>query len=148
MPRPKYPHLLPIDCEVWDLWLRTHQYQYESFDYDVRVGEGRDPGPEFPDYIRQMAIANSQRRIDAIGYAGNRIDLFEITHSAGLRAVGQCVTYPILYRQTYNPGLHTRMYLVAGRLHTDIEVVLRSLPIRFVVTGLPPGFEDPRTWHP
>jgi len=130
-PAPKFPHLLPVDAAIWAQHLATVADDYDRFEYDIRVGEGRDPGPTFADNMRKMALDLSRRRIDAIGYNTTGLDIFEVTHSAGFTALGQLVAYPILYRATYGGALPIRTNLIAGRIQTDIQPVLERLGIRF-----------------
>jgi hypothetical protein len=116
-----YSHLLKKDVRVWERFLRSEAHRYSHFDYDVRVGDGRDPGPEHSDNIRHMAIQLSQRRIDAVAHASNHLAIIEITTVAGIKAFGQCKVYPILYAKAYPFHPPIKMILVAERLGTDVE---------------------------
>lgn len=116
-----YTHLLPKDKVVWERFLDEHAVRYSSIEYDVRVGDGRDPGPDYPDNIRRMAVQLSQRRIDAVGHATNHTALIEITTTAGIKAFGQCKVYPILYALAHPNVQPLHMILVAERLATDVE---------------------------
>lgn len=124
-----YPHLLPDDITIWERFLNLHPHDYTRIEYDVRVGEGRDPGDAFPDNIRKMGLDISMRRIDAVGHAPDRIDVIEITRTAGLTSIGQLTAYPKLYRDKFRPTLPLRAVLVAEELQTDIQPVLDTLPI-------------------
>jgi hypothetical protein len=116
-----YRHLLKKDIVVWERFLASESQRFTSFDYDVRVGDGRDPGPNYPDNIRRMAIQLSQRRIDAIGHAPNHIAIIEVTVVAGIKAFGQCKIYPILYKLAHPDHPPIKVLLVAERLGTDVE---------------------------
>jgi len=129
----RYPHLLPIDAEVWRCHHLTIGRKYEQLDYDVRVGQGRDPGKEFSRKIRDMAYALSCRRIDVVGHLTTGLDVIEVTHSAGFKALGQLIAYPILYSQTYPTSQAIRPILVAGEIQTDILPVLERLGILYFV---------------
>ena len=129
----RYPHLLPIDAEVWRCHHKTIGQSYEQLDYDVRVGQGRDPGEAFSTKIRNMAFALSCRRIDVVGHSPSGLDIIEVTHSAGLKAIGQLISYPILYSQTYPTNRSLRPILVAGEIQTDILPILVRLRILFYV---------------
>ena len=129
----KYPHLLKVDVPVWERFLDYHGHNYNHFEYDVRVGLGRDPGPEVGNNIRQMALDLSLRRIDAVGHKADVIHIIEITTSAGMTAVGQLSSYPTLYRATFNPTIPTTPLLVAERLQSDIETALNAANIPFIL---------------
>jgi len=114
-------------------------------DYDVRVGEGRDPGAGFPDNMRQMAIDLSKKRIDAVAYMPDQIWTIEITKHAGLKALGQLIAYPILFTLKYNPLLPVQPVLVCEDLITDMEIVYAALEMPVYASGPKPTQNKPRT---
>ena len=99
------------------------------------MGLGRDPGPDYPKNIRAMAFDLSMRRIDAVGFTPTEIVVIEITHSAGLTAIGQVRAYPVLYALTFHPSLPVRPLLVAGELQSDIRFVLEATKTRYILTN-------------
>lgn len=128
-----YPHLLPQDIEVWKRFLAAHETEYDSFEYDLRVGDGRDPGPDHEQNIRTMAIGLSQRRIDAVGHRNGAIDIIEITTRAGLTSIGQLQVYPNLYKKLNPSANNVTPILVAERLQDDILPYLLESGIRFLL---------------
>lgn len=124
-----YPHLLPDDIAVWQQFLAQHNHEYQYFDYDVPVGEGRDPGPEYSEAIRRMALILSHRRIDAVGHKPNQLDIIEVTTHAGIKAIGQLQVYPILYKETYHPQLRLVPLLVCSDISPDIMPTLNFMQI-------------------
>ncbi len=128
MPKPSspYPHLLEVDIAVWLRYLNKHPDLYDAIEYDIRVGDGRDPGPDYPDNIRRMALDLSRRRIDAIGHTLDTITLIEITRRAGLTAIGQLIAYPILYAASYPTTRPVQMLLVCEELATGVQPVLEA----------------------
>lgn len=116
----KYPHLLPDDIEVWEKFLVDYPDMFQVLDYDVRVGHGR-PMPELKEpQLRKCAVDLSQRRIDAVGHQRNSRTIIEITHTAGLKALGQMTAYPTLYKHKYPGSYQLKFLLVAGQLESDI----------------------------
>lgn len=122
-----YPHLLPWDIPLWEAFLDLHGQDYDRFEYDIRVGRGRPAPRSLPTNIRKMALDLSMRRIDVVGHTSARIDIIEVTRVADLKAVGQLMTYPRLYRATYEPTLPVRPVLVLEHFHTDILQVIQEL---------------------
>jgi len=127
MPNPiynnnRFTHLLPEDIEVWKRFLVSPANIYSHFDYDVRVGDGRDPGSKFDEKYRQLGILLSQRRIDAVGHHDSHLAIIEITRVAGLMALGQLTAYPVLYQLSYNTTLALKPILVCEELQADAEV--------------------------
>ena len=125
----QFPHLLPLDIEIWEAFLEERDDLYFRFEYDVRVGAGRDPGQNFEPNIRQMAIDLSHRRIDAVGFQINQITIIEITAKADLKCIGQVMAYPILYKEKFQPTELLRTLIVADELGTDLESTLDQLPV-------------------
>lgn len=141
----RFPHLLPVDAAVWLDHLKAHAHDYTQIIYDVRVGEGRDPGPEFDQGMRSMALALSCRRIDVVAHRPGGLDIIEVTHSAGFTAIGQLISYPILYAQTFTNAPSLRPVLVAGALQTDIQPVLDRLGIQYYIYPLSLSLSEPRS---
>ncbi len=119
-----YPHLIQEDIDIWKLFLAQHKDKYQYFDYDVRVGRGRPIADNEPELMQKMAVDLSKRRIDAIGYTPSEIHIIEITRVAGLKAIGQLHTYPLLYALTFKPLRPIRPVLVCGSLETDIQPII------------------------
>lgn len=133
-----YPHLLPDDIPVWERYVSIFGPAYNYIDYDVQVGFGSKTPPDITPEIEKARRHLTRRRIDAIGYTDALVTLIEITRLADLKAIGQLVSYPILYGITYRPRLPVQMLLVCEKLHTDIEHVLPHLPVE-VWTSPAPG---------
>lgn len=132
-----YPHLLEPDIDLWLRFLDKYEDKYTTFDYDVRIGHGRDPGNSFSPVMRNMGIELSQRRIDVVAYKENEIEIIEITVSAGLKCIGQLETYPILYKSTYKPFLPVTTLLLAEKLEADIEPILKERNYNYIVIPKP-----------
>lgn len=133
----RFPHLLKEDIELWEQFLDSPHNLYDHFDYDIQVGDGRDPGQQYPEHIRDMALNISRRRIDAVGIQPDALTIIEISISAGLTQLGQLLAYPCLYQITYSPNLPLKRLLIAQSIQTDIEPVLLDQKIPFVVLPLP-----------
>lgn len=131
MAHSKYPHLLPADIALWDRFLTANPNRFEELYYDIRVGDGRDPGQDYAPNIRRMAIDLSQRRIDAIGITPDEIYIIEISTRPGLKALGQLMAYPTLYAQKYPTNKALRPLLVCEDLEADIRPVLLKLSIPY-----------------
>ena len=127
----RYPHILPVDVPVLVRWLTRHQDEFLELDFDVRVGDGRPAPPGSTREIAKMALDLSKRRIDVVAYFKTHIAVVEITRFAGLKAIGQLMAYPTLYRQAFSPGLEVRPLLVCEQLDTDIKPVLQDNHLDF-----------------
>lgn len=131
-----YPHLLPEDVPVWERFLKKYGSQFYQIKYDVRVGNGQPLDyPETPNY-QKMAIMLTQRRIDAVGYTSAGIRVIEITRIADMKSIGQLKSYPILYREKFDPKAKVEPLLVCEELETDILPILIAENIEYVMLPL------------
>lgn len=113
-----------------------YEPQFDAFLYDVTVGPGRDPGDNFPESIRRMALQLSKRRIDVVGVAADSVEIFELTQSAGLKAAGQAIVYPHLLLVTWELTIPVTTTIICRQVQDDIEPVLQSYGVRLVI--IPP----------
>lgn len=125
--RMKFPGMLPREILIFRNWLQMHESEYDRFDYNMRIGSGIDPGPTWPDYVRQSAIKNSQLRIDAVAWKGTQATIIEVKDRAGASAIGQILTYEAAWTKD-NPGTPVpKLLLVTNRLqHNMLPVLLKS----------------------
>lgn len=128
--------MLPRECLIFRNWLKSHEAEYDSFDYNSRIGTGYDPGPGWEDSIRAMAIANSQKRLDVVAWRGPQAELIEVKDRAGASALGQLLTYAPLWHTAHPDLPRASMRLVTNRLQPDIGVVARyyGIAVDVVVT--------------
>lgn len=123
--RLKYPGLLPREIIVLRNWLKLHESEYTRFDYNVRLGSGDDPGPSWPDNIRQMAIMNTQKRADAVGWQGNQPTIIEVKDRATFAAIGQLAGYYALWHDSFSESPDPKLKLVCNRFQSDILAVVQ-----------------------
>ncbi len=128
--RERFPGMLPREIVVFRAWLRLHEAEYDRFDYNMRIGAGNDPGPTYDETTRRMAIANSQKRIDAVGYKGLDVTIIEVKDRAQASAIGQLVTYDAIWRQDHATERPPTLLLVTNRLAPDLIPVLQRSGIR------------------
>ena len=131
--RLRFPGLLPREVLVLKAWLVLHEKEYDRFDYNVRLGEGTDPGPTFADDVRKMAIMNSQKRVDAVAFKSDQPTLIEVKDRAGFSAVGQIVGYDALWRKQFPTSPAPKLLMVCNRFAPDILPVLQRNGIELAV---------------
>jgi len=135
-----FEHLTAAHISVFKRFLAEHGKEYDHIDYDVRVGEAI-PLVEFTEeeYLR-MVRDLSLKRIDAVGYRKDMIDIIEIKKRADIIALGQLLAYELLYERTFHPKLPTRKVLVCETIDDDVRRVLESYNIVIYVEP-PPEIE-------
>lgn len=136
----KYEGMMPDEVAVLRAWMADNQQNYQFFDFNVRVGAGTDPGPSYPDDIRRMAILNTQKRIDAVGFRPEGVDLIEVKVRAGLSVLGQLQGYKILWTADTRYKGTVRLLVVCIRGDADLLTVAEGLGflIQTVSAFLPP----------
>jgi hypothetical protein len=124
--RARYPHLLPQDAPILTEYLKQHGHLYSTVLFDHRVGEGRDPGPEFEAVYRQMGIDLSQRRIDALGITATEHHIIEVTDAAGVTALGQLLAYQTLLQQQLQTPARPVLILAARTMQSDMAAAYNA----------------------
>jgi hypothetical protein len=94
----------PREAAVMRNFLKQFEDAYDHFDYNVRIGPSRDVGPDYPDYVRKMAMQSSQLRLDAIAWDGDHATLIELKHYAWPGGVQQLALYGMVWAAE-NPQL-------------------------------------------
>jgi hypothetical protein len=128
--RRRFGSLLPREVLVLVAWLKLHEAEYDSWQFDVRIGKGYDPGDAYTEDMRSMSILNSQKRMDALGWQGSQATIVEVKERAGLGAVGQLVGYKALFQQEHQDLPAPLLVLVAMRADGDLLPALVAVGIR------------------
>ena len=118
--RLKYPGLLPDEVLVLRAWLTLHQGEYDKFDYNMRIGQGIDPGPNYSPEVRTQAVMNTQLRIDAVGWKGTQPTIIEVKRRTTPSNVGQILTYDSVWRKEFPSSPAPIMRLVSNTFSPHI----------------------------
>lgn len=128
--------LIPAEALLLSSWLNDHFREFDSVEFNVRVGHGTDPGADFSESVRQMHLANSQRRIDALLMQGNLPVIVEVKVRGSLWAIGQLEGYSVLWTRD-NPGFPPpKLVLVCGSIDQDTAFVYTFKGIEFAVVDV------------
>lgn len=129
----KYPHLMVSDVAIWERYLDTFADLWDSFEYDVRVGEGITPDASHPAHIQSMAVALTEKRIDVVAHRGILTTLIEVKPSAMLSAIGQLLSYQILFEERYPLKGPVNIMLITDRAGPDLANLCKKFGISVVV---------------
>lgn len=129
--RQKYPGMAPREVIIFQQWQREHGNEYDRFDYNVRIGNGTDPGPQYSDADRQMYILNTQKRIDAVGWKGAQPTIIEVKDRATASCMSQLITYDALWEVTFPNTPKPLLLLVTNRFSADMQLVLDRAGIKW-----------------
>lgn len=152
--RATYPGMNPPEILIWREFLRLHQFEFDTlpkswldfrstqpgikptagdvFDYNFRLGKGRDPGPDFQDSVRQMAIMATQFRIDAVGFKKDAPVIIEVDRNAGPAQSGQILAYEAMWRNAKLTPVDPTMLLVTDDFKENALDLLRESNISLV----------------
>lgn len=99
---------------IWKNWLYANSTRFDRYEYNVRLGDGVDPGPSYPDSSRRMWIANSMKRVDAVAVKGSLVTIIEVEENPGLTAFGQLDGYVVLWRKRVADGGPPAVHIQVG----------------------------------
>jgi hypothetical protein len=130
---PRFPGLRTPENIIWATWLASNGSQYDSFEYNVRLGPGVDIGSSHHPNDRKAAQQNTQRRADVIGMRGDLATIFEVKERAHLGAIGQLLGYSNLWLND-NPGAaKPTLIILTGRLSPGVKQTADAQGIACVV---------------
>jgi len=112
--RLKFPGMRIGEAGVMRRWLSVHETEYDSFDYNVRIGAGRDPGSSYPDWVRKTALMSSQLRIDALAWQGKQATVIELKNVAYPSGAQKLTVYGAVWASD-NPTLPKPKLLLVCR---------------------------------
>ena len=124
-----YPHLWDRDVHLWERFIDQYGNRFTQFAYDVRVGDGIEVDPSWPEWLQYDAKVLTQKRIDVVGYQPSTIWIFEVKPYAGLSAVGQVVGYMTLFSKQFKPSLPLQGAIVTDVPQPDIDKICQELKI-------------------
>jgi hypothetical protein len=127
----KYPGMAPREVLIWRKWLESHQSEYTDWQYNVRIGNGTDPGALYPKVYRDQYIFNTQKRADAVAYQALQPFIFEVKARATASSMSQLLTYKVLWPITFPHTFPPKLVLVSDRVTSDMPMVLAASGIRF-----------------
>jgi len=114
------PHLLEFDCPVWYRFLDHHAPKIINLYYDVLLGM-HDMTPEMlKDPMQRMWYYNNAKRVDAIIETEKEVWLIEVSNLLAIRAIGQALSYSILWSQDPKIDKIERPILVGETMDLDL----------------------------
>ena len=142
---PQLPGMTLNETTIAQGWIKAHANDYDTVDFQVRIGTQQDPGPNFAPAIRQQAMIASQKRVDMVAKRGTTVALVELKIRANLGAMGQLLGYYTLWTAE-NPGLHrVKLICIAQTALVDAVELFhaRGLTLELfpdvLIAQLPPG---------
>ena len=132
--RRKYTHMVGDESKVWNRFIVKFPGRFDTVDYDFRVGEGMPYQDDWEDNIRRMVTALTQKRIDVVGWNGDRPTIIEVKVRAGLSALGQILGYVALFKLEL-PKINFPRAMIVCEVTTadDLKIFKsQSIPVEIV----------------
>lgn len=112
--RTKFPGMRQTEANLMRRWLAAHETEYSRFEYNIRIGAARDPGPAYPDWVRTSAKASSMLRMDALAWQGDQITIIELKNVSYPSGAQKLAVYGAVW-WSENPGQHKPKLLLVSR---------------------------------
>lgn len=128
-----YPHMMPYDVAIWERFIEKYPDAYDFVSYDVKVGSGPAHDTVVNPETGGDSINLYKRKIDVVGYKGERIDIIELKPRAGSSALGQVAGYGVLYKKDYTPPTEPNLVVITDQLGTDMDTLSSSMGVKLIV---------------
>ena len=123
------PGLNTIETAIARAWLGEHQAEYDTLDFNVRLGKGVEPPAGSADSHKTYIYSSTTKRADMILKQGAAVTIVKIKDRISGGVIGQLHTYAHLYQQA-NPAATLIHLIAAGRsIQTDISQVFDKFGI-------------------
>jgi len=119
----------PSEVALFYRFLNLRPLTDATYRFDYRLGKGMTIDPTWPPSMQRMARALTQRRVDVLARTRADTWIIEIKVRAGPTAVGQLLTYQLLYVLQERPYKPPRLAIVADRNSYDMADVYAKLGI-------------------
>jgi hypothetical protein len=120
------PALTAVESAIALAWLNLHWRDYETVNFNVRLGEGVKLPPGSPDYMAKFVRASTAKRADMILTAGNVATIVEVKIRIGASALGQLLTYQTLLTAEQPDFAAVHMIAAGATIEPDIRAILES----------------------
>ena len=110
-----YPHMKPADVHLWEKFIRANAGFFDSVDYDFPIGRGPDWLDVEGDELAKKQEILYKKKVDVVGYIGDIVWLIEVKPQAGSNALGQILSYEILFNDDFPDESHIRLGVVTNK---------------------------------
>jgi hypothetical protein len=128
----KYPHMKPFDVAIWEKFIDENLDFFDSVDYDICIGKGADFLPD--DYSTPDGRENRlyQKKIDVVGYIGEKVWIIEIKPNAGMHALGQILTYKFLTKDILALNRQQTLAIICEKTATEMHDLFKEHKIKII----------------
>ncbi len=121
-----YPGMTEWESIITRAWLRVHQDDYDTVEFNMRLGPGIELPEGTPEFVRRSAALSTGKRADIIARSPDARAIVEVKVRARFTALGQLIGYRALLQDQEPEGPPVRIVLVAQSLISDALAILES----------------------
>jgi hypothetical protein len=115
------PGLVPVEAAVARAWLEEHHLEFESVEFNVRLGTGVVLPAGSPAFLEKFVRSSTTKRADMILHLGRDVTIVEVKVRIGGGAFGQLALYKKLYLAEHQEV--QRVHLVAAGITIEPDVM-------------------------
>lgn len=129
----KYPHMAPLDTEIWRRYIVANPTAFDAVAYDVAVGAGA----LFDTVVHRETGADVgriyQRRIDVVARKGGQYFVIEVKPRAATSSLGQVKGYARLAVRDFPEIGSPIMMVVTDQMLPEMEYLAKEEGVIVVV---------------
>lgn len=137
-----YPQMIESESRVLRQFVRFRGHQFDEFRFNVRLGEGEEPGPEFDAAVRKAWTSITRARPDTVAFkAPNLATIIEVKDTLTNEGIWQVLGYRDLYVRAF-PDHQVALACVAQFAGPTARELARRSGVDLYLYALPPGPPD------
>lgn len=123
------PALTNVESAIAKAWLVKHQNDYDTVEFNMRLGAGVKLPPGTPAYIVDAAKAGTTKRTDMVLRRGSDVTIVEVKKRINAGSMGQLQVYQQLFLADHPATGHIGLVAAGLTVQADIEPILRNAGI-------------------
>lgn len=120
------PALTPVESAIALAWLNEHHTEYDTVNFNVRLGQGVILPEGSPEYLKKFVRASHAKRADMILTKGKEVTIVECKIRIGASALGQLGVYAQLFIKEHPDMQTVHLIAIGSTIEPDIEAILQS----------------------
>ena len=128
-----YPHMGEKDAAIWSRFLDANPEAFDYCWYDLPVGSGEPVPLETQQNLKEDWLILTKYKCDVIGFKDGKPTIIEVKPRAGLGAVGQVITYDLLYQEYVDGKARPNLIILTDALRSDMDWLCEEFGIEIIV---------------
>jgi len=107
------PGMTAFETEIAKQWIVRHANDYDSIEFNVRLGKAQGIPPSFDESMIRLSQAITRQRADIVAHVDYAVDIIECKPRAKTSAIGQLAGYRHLWTDDH-PNIPVRRLVVVA----------------------------------